>query len=98
MNARNLLFHLGRRIHCGAGLGKVKGGWQRISCKGGTPFDLATMNITPDGFRLNFTKDIPNFIRVRCGVFGLVEDGCVVSERANTGAQRLLWSGVMGAC
>ena len=27
MNARNLLFHLGRRIHCGAGLGRGKGGW-----------------------------------------------------------------------
>ena len=26
MNARNLLFHLGRRIHCGAGLGRGKGG------------------------------------------------------------------------
>ena len=25
-NARNLLFHLGRRIHCGAGLGRGKGG------------------------------------------------------------------------
>ena len=27
LNARNLLFHLGRRIHCGAGLGRGKGGW-----------------------------------------------------------------------
>ena len=26
MNARNLLFHPGRRIHCGAGLGRGKGG------------------------------------------------------------------------
>lgn len=42
------------------GWGKLAEGLQRISYKGGTPFDLATMNITPDGFRLNFTKDISN--------------------------------------
>ena len=29
-NARNLLFHLGRRIHCGAGLARGKGGWRLV--------------------------------------------------------------------
>jgi hypothetical protein len=27
MNARNLIFHLAQRIHCGAGLGRGKGGY-----------------------------------------------------------------------
>lgn len=40
------------------GWGKPAEGLQRLSFKGGTPFDVSTINITKDGFRLNFTKDI----------------------------------------
>jgi hypothetical protein len=41
------------------GWGSPAEGLQRLTYKGGTPFDLATMNITKDGFRLTFTRDVP---------------------------------------
>ena len=41
------------------GWGNPAEGLQRLTYKGGTPFDLATMNITKDGFRLTFTQDAP---------------------------------------
>lgn len=42
------------------GWGRPAEGLQRLTYSGGTPFDLATVNITPTGFRLNFTKEIPS--------------------------------------
>ena len=39
------------------GWGKLAEGLQRITYKGGTPFDVSTVKITKGGFRLNFTKD-----------------------------------------
>jgi hypothetical protein len=41
------------------GWGAPAEGLQRITYKGGTPFDLATIHITKDGFRLTFTQDAP---------------------------------------
>ncbi|MFK7849747.1 MAG: hypothetical protein AB8D78_02115 [Akkermansiaceae bacterium] len=40
------------------GWGKPAEGLQRITYSGGTPFDVASINITPNGFRLNFTETI----------------------------------------
>jgi hypothetical protein len=41
------------------GWGKPAEGLQRITYQGGTPFDIAAINITKDGFRLTFTQDAP---------------------------------------
>jgi len=52
----------GKQLYIGQtvrGWGAPAEGLQRLTFSGGTPFDLATINITKDGFRLNFTKDIP---------------------------------------
>lgn len=40
------------------GWGKLAEGLQRVSYQGGTPFDVSTINITPTGFRINFTEDV----------------------------------------
>jgi hypothetical protein len=42
------------------GWGKPAEGLQRITYKGGIPFDVSTVNITKDGFRLTFTSDAPD--------------------------------------
>lgn len=39
------------------GWGTPAEGLQRITYQGGTPFDVAAINITKDGFRLTFTQD-----------------------------------------
>lgn len=41
------------------GWGTPAEGLQRITYRGGTPFDVSTVNITKDGFRLTFTTDAP---------------------------------------
>lgn len=43
------------------GWGSPAEGLQRITYKGGTPFDVSTVNITKDGFRIAFTEDVPEF-------------------------------------
>ncbi len=43
------------------GWGKPAEGIQRLSYQGGTPFDVATIKITPKGFRIQFTGDATNF-------------------------------------
>jgi len=40
------------------GWGKPAEGLQRLSYQGGTPFDCATIKITPTGFRLHFTEAV----------------------------------------
>ncbi len=40
------------------GWGMLSEGLQRITYQGGTPFDVATVNITATGFRLSFTEDV----------------------------------------
>jgi hypothetical protein len=42
------------------GWGKPAEGLQRITYNGGTPFDVAAVNITKEGFRLTFTTDAPD--------------------------------------
>lgn len=42
------------------GWGTPAEGLQRITYKGGTPFDISTIHITQDGFRLTFTGDVPD--------------------------------------
>lgn len=41
------------------GWGTPAEGLQRITYQGGTPFDVAAINITGEGFRLTFTQDAP---------------------------------------
>ncbi len=41
------------------GWGTPAEGLQRLTYDGGTPFDVATVNITKEGFRLGFTQDAP---------------------------------------
>jgi len=61
-NNRHVFSPDGKQLYIGQtvrGWGKLAEGLQRLTYNGGTPFDVATINITPDGFKLNFTKDIP---------------------------------------
>jgi hypothetical protein len=61
-NNRHVFSPDGKQLYIGQtvrGWGKLAEGLQRITYNGGTPFDITTINITPEGFKLNFTKDIP---------------------------------------
>ncbi|QTN33625.1 hypothetical protein HZ994_15345 [Akkermansiaceae bacterium] len=52
----------GKQLYIGQtvrGWGKPAEGLQRITYLGGTPFDVKDIRITRDGFRLNFTADVP---------------------------------------
>lgn len=43
------------------GWGTPAEGLQRITYQGGTPFDVSTVNITKEGFRITFTEKTPEF-------------------------------------
>lgn len=52
--------YLGQTVR---GWGLPAEGLQQVTWLGGTPFDVDTVKITPDGFHLTFTADIPDPLR-----------------------------------
>ncbi len=62
-NNRPLFSPDGKQLYIGQtvrGWGKPAEGLQRLTFSGGTPFDVSTIHITRQGFRINFTKEAPS--------------------------------------
>lgn len=75
-NNRHVFSPDGKQLYIGQtvrGWGRPAEGLQRLTYHGGTPFDVATIHITPEGFRLHFTGEIPEIqaseIRVTSAVY-----------------------------
>lgn len=75
-NKRHVFAPDGKQLNIGQtvrGWGRPAEVLQRLTYQGGTPFDIATIHITPEGFRLNFTGEIPETqaseIRVTSAVY-----------------------------